>query len=262
MAWFAVQQNVFGGKLRKLAEKIGCSENEAFGLLGRLWAWGLDNATKEGKIESATEKTLAAVLTSGIDERYSPRIAVDAMIEVGWIDLAEDDNLYFHDWDEWQGEWYKALKRRENDALRKRISREMAAKTAGLSKTSDNPPDGPTENPADAPKIEEEVPPTMPAKPKYDPEFEVFWKAYPRQVEKGNAYKKYMTRRKDGYSAEDLLTAARNYAAQCRRQGTQKEYIKHPKTFLSDSLPFTDFLPKREEVIADGANPFAEYKEG
>lgn len=262
MAWFAVQQNVFGGKLRKLAEKIGCSENEAFGLLGRLWSWGLDNATKEGKIESATERTLAAVLTSGIDERYSPNGAVEAMIEVGWIDQEEDGSLYFHDWDEWQGEWYKALKRRENDARRKRISRGAVTKATVLPEKPDSPQDSPTDNPTDTPKKEGEAPPAKPDKPRYEPEFEVFWKAYPRQVEKGNAYKKYMARRKDGYSAEDLLTAAKNYAAQCRRQGTQKEYIKHPKTFLSDSLPFTDFLPKREEEIADGSNPFAEYKEG
>ena len=89
--------------------------------------------------------------------------------------------------------------------------------------------------------------------------------AYPRKIGKGEAYKKYQTRRKDGYSDAELLEAAKNYAIDCRRRKTEKEYIKHPKTFLSDSLPFLDYLPKREKPQEDpGAaktNPFEEWGE-
>ena len=63
----------------------------------------------------------------------------------------------------------------------------------------------------------------------------------------------------------ELLEAAKNYAIDCRRRKTEKEYIKHPKTFLSDSLPFLDYLPKREKPQEDpGAaktNPFEEWGE-
>ena len=68
-------------------------------------------------------------------------------------------------------------------------------------------------------------------------------------------------------SPEELLMAARNYATQCKRLGTEKQYIKHPKTFLSDSRPFLDYLPDKkkvqppEDAVPDNKNPFAEYGE-
>ena len=61
--------------------------------------------------------------------------------------------------------------------------------------------------------------------------------------------------------------AARNYTTQCKRLGTEKQYIKHPKTFLSDSRPFLDYLPDKkkaqppEDAVPDNKNPFAEYGE-
>lgn len=67
-----------------------------------------------------------------------------------------------------------------------------------------------------------------------------------------------------GYSDAELLEAARNYAAQCKKLKTEKQYIKHPKTFLSESLPFLDFIPKKTqpEVVetASGENPFLRYR--
>lgn len=263
MPWFAVQTDVFGGKLRNLADRIGCSENEAFGLLGRLWAWGLNNATKEGKIEFASEKTLASVLTAGIDERYSPSAAVTAMIESGWIDH-ESDGFFIHDWEDWQKEWYKALERREKDTQRKRNARKIRSLDSQI--TIDDVETVRTEPP---PAAEEEKAPEpaseAPKKKKndYTLEFEEFWAAYPRQVEKATAYKKYMARKKDGFSPEELLIAAKNYAESCRRKRTAEEYIKHPSTFLSANTPFIDYIPKKGLDTSESAvgNPFAEFQE-
>ena len=50
MAWISVHEQVIGAKLRSLAKEIGCSQNEALGLLVRLWLWGINNANKEGQI--------------------------------------------------------------------------------------------------------------------------------------------------------------------------------------------------------------------
>ena len=76
----------------------------------------------------------------------------------------------------------------------------------------------------------------------------------------GNAYKKYQARLNDGYSDAELLTAATNYANQCQRDKTETKFIKHPKTFLSDTMPFTDFLDNRTQEPAKtfrkGENPF------
>lgn len=94
----------------------------------------------------------------------------------------------------------------------------------------------------------------------YTIEFEELWKEYPRKVDKAQAYKKYKARLEDGYLHEQLIAAVRNYAAQCRRDRTEEKYIKHGKTFLGESTPFLDYLPKdepRAEVEpADDSNPF------
>ena len=74
---------------------------------------------------------------------------------------------------------------------------------------------------------------------------------YPRKVGKGEAYKKYQARLKDGWSPLELMEAARNYASVCMNKKTEKEYIKHAKTFLSDSTPFIDYLPRKEETLPD-----------
>ena len=46
----------------------------------------------------------------------------------------------------------------------------------------------------------------------YSVHFESFWNAYPRKKEKAKAYKCYNARLNDGYSEEELLTAATEYA--------------------------------------------------
>lgn len=109
------------------------------------------------------------------------------------------------------------------------------------------------ESKAEKPKVSKQV-------EKYGTDFERFWSVYPRPIDKGNAYKKFSARIKDGYSAEQLITAAERYAMECKKRRTEKEYIKHPKTFLADTLPFTDYLPKQDEILTvSGGNPFAEY---
>ena len=95
----------------------------------------------------------------------------------------------------------------------------------------------------------------------YSTDFEEFWNIYPRKVDKAQAYKKYKARLEDGYSHEQLLQAAKNYAEQCKRDRTEERYIKHGKTFLGESTPFLDYLPKNapqvcNEVESDDENPF------
>ena len=74
-------------------------------------------------------------------------------------------------------------------------------------------------------------------------------------------YKKYKARLEDGFSHEQLYEAVKNYAAQCKKQRTETMYIKHGKTFLGESTPFLDYLPKdkpvqREAEYDDNENPF------
>ena len=79
-------------------------------------------------------------------------------------------------------------------------------------------------------------------KNKYSCAFEEFWKEYPRKIEKIGAYKNWQTRLREGYKPEQLITAAKNYAAYCKQNGTEIRYMKHPKTFIGPSKPFEEFL--------------------
>ena len=96
----------------------------------------------------------------------------------------------------------------------------------------------------------------------YSTEFECFWEVYPRKSDKGEAYKKYLTRLKDGWSPEQLLTAAKKYRAQIITNRTDQKYIKLCKTFLSDTTPFTDYLTRieRQGAKKDTDNPYEEWE--
>lgn len=271
MAWISVHEQVIGGKLRNLAKEIGCSQNEALGLLIRLWLWGINNANKEGFIVGADKADVADILNIGIDKRYAPDVVVEAMINTGWIDIA--NGLYIHDWEEWQEQWYKAIGLRERDAARKREERKRSRLQNDAGRRIDAISQEPEPAAAPLPAVEDSPIPENPEKPKRTaaeertPAFEEFWKVYPRKEGKGEAYKKYKARLKDGYSEEELLEAATNYASRCARERTEKKYIKMAKTFLSDSLPFVDYIKKQSQSEArqeqaDGVNPFGQFLKG
>ena len=88
----------------------------------------------------------------------------------------------------------------------------------------------------------------------YTISFSAFWECYPRKSEKGNAYKCYLARLKDGFSEEELLTACKNYAAECESTKREKKYIKLGSTFLSATTPFVDYLKGAEHDTGVGRN--------
>lgn len=251
MAWISVHEQVLGGKLRNLSKEIGCSQNEALGILIRLWLWGINNSDKDGYIIGAEREDLAEILTVGLDVQCNTLDVVEALIQTMWIDMAQD-GLYIHDWCEWQEQWYKAKEIREKDAKRKREERAVKRNKIAAKKE-----DGAKPNPPDAPKA------AVGTDSKYCKEFEMFWEAYPKKVGKGEAYKKYLARTKDGWSPLELIGAAKKYADSCVKKHTEKQYTKHPKTFLSDCTPFTDYLDKssREPVAkASDDDPYGDWK--
>lgn len=80
--------------------------------------------------------------------------------------------------------------------------------------------------------------------------FEELWKIYPRKKDKASAYKAYNARLNDGYSEDELLTAAKAYAEECKRNHTEERYIKQGKTFFGVNTPFIDYLKAGEENAA------------
>lgn len=234
MAWITVDQKLIGGKLRELTKRLGCSQNEAIGILIRLWLWGIDNVEESGAIVAGEREDIAEAIRPGFLNPPEGRIedVVDGLIECQWIDEA-DGGLYLHDWMDWRKYYSDYIGGKEKHATRMREYRE---------RVKINPPKKPRK------------------KNPYTEGFEAFWKVYPRKKDKGMGYKKYNARLNDGFSESELLEAATNYAEECARMRTEEHYIKHASTFLSDSTPFLDYIHKKdaedEKTLAQGVNPF------
>lgn len=65
----------------------------------------------------------------------------------------------------------------------------------------------------------------------YTAEFEAFWKAYPRKVDKRAAFKAWATAIRET-DADTLIQAAAAYSRQCATAVTGARYIKHAATWL------------------------------
>ena len=79
----------------------------------------------------------------------------------------------------------------------------------------------------------------------YTEEFNSFWTVYPRKIGKVAAFKVWKTRLKEKVSPDDLIKAATNYAAECRKKGTEERYIKHPETFIGPDKHYNDYMEVR-----------------
>lgn len=268
----SIYKSIDGPKLRRLYKALGCSKPEAIGILYFLWDWGLDNADEDGILVGLGKDDVSRYLYGvSLDCWLNMDDVVDALVATGWLDET-GDGLVLHDWYDWQGPYYRAKERRKKDAARKaeerRITRRIEAQAtqavpaSPLSEPSVTQEEEPVqESMFGAAEIKPARTRAEPVNPGYAEGFLQFWEAYPRKLRKGDAYKKYQARRKDGFSDEELIQSAKNYAAECRSRRTEKEYIKHPKTFLSDSLPFTDYLPKNDDKpkTQQSGNPFEEW---
>ena len=258
MAWISVDQKLIGGKLRALHKTVGCSRKEAIGILVTLWLWGIDNSDTDGLIPAADRGDIAEVLRPGISDDLNPLDVADRLIECEWID-EQDGNLYLHDWGDWRSYYNSYVNRKKNhaDYMRERRQKEKGIDNSDSTVNS-------TVNITQTQESEASQPPGNKSE-KYGKEFEEFWAVYPRKVDKGACFKKYKARIKDGYPPEELMTAAKAYKVQCDRERTEQKYIKHGKTFLGESLSFTDYLPgnnsnvrdlSQAQPIPDGVNPF------
>ena len=71
MVWISVHETVMVAKLRRLAKALGCSQNEALGILVRLWLWGMHNANEAGETD-ASKEDIADVLNVGLSKLLEP----------------------------------------------------------------------------------------------------------------------------------------------------------------------------------------------
>lgn len=248
MAWISVEQTLIGKKLRVLAKDIGCSQNEAIGILINLWLWGIDNASMDGLMDGADIGDIALAIKPCMSETFDPEEVVKKLIANDWIDC-NDGELFIHDWEEYRSYYNKYVSEKKKHSKRQRdyVARKRAAEKAEVKPKEQQPEQ-------EEPKEKKEK------KSPYSASFEELWSKYPRKKDKGNAYKKYRARLNDGWSEKELLVAVEGYAAECKRNRTDEKYIKHASTFFSEATPFVDYLKKDEKSEktepAVGDNPF------
>jgi hypothetical protein len=63
-------------------------------------------------------------------------------------------------------------------------------------------------------------------------DFEAAWQAYPRKLNKTESRARFQRLIRTSHDFDSLLAAIRNYAAECRAQGTEEKFIKHFSSFL------------------------------
>lgn len=93
----------------------------------------------------------------------------------------------------------------------------------------------------------------------YSCAFEEFWKAYPRKKEKSAAYKAYKATLNKGFSVDELMTAVKRYADECKKEQRDSRYIKLCSTFLGPNTPFMDYLNQNEEKPASVADFYSQF---
>lgn len=68
---------------------------------------------------------------------------------------------------------------------------------------------------------------------KYSPEFELFWKAYPRRAGSKSKAASYFATAMKKTSVAEIMDAVENQTAAWKREGTQTKYIPWPTTWLN-----------------------------
>lgn len=124
--WINVYEDVIDHpKTRQMMKLSGLSDDEIIGKLIKLWTWGIKNADPSGFIMYADKQDIADVILSKpySANKVEPIRVVECMIETGWIDM-KGDALYLHDWDYWQGHFYRAEEKRKKNMERQRKFRE------------------------------------------------------------------------------------------------------------------------------------------
>ena len=132
--------------------------------------------------------------------------ALDVFKKLDLIEMLDNGAIYMMDIQNFIGQSSS-----EADRQREYYNRMKAEKEALAGESTETP------------ELPEPKEPVLPAEQKsnkaignYTTDFEELWEAYPRKIDKGQAYKKYKARLEDGFSHEQLYEAVKNYAAQCR----------------------------------------------
>ena len=77
--------------------------------------------------------------------------------------------------------------------------------------------------------------------------FQQFWTIYPKKVDKKKAEKSFSSVTKL-YPIEDILAGTKRYVQQLEKMRTERQYIKHPSTFLNNHSFLNDYEGANDEI--------------
>lgn len=84
----------------------------------------------------------------------------------------------------------------------------------------------------------------------YSSEFESFWKAYPRKVGKGNAWRAWQKLKPNKSLHEKILDSVIAHSSDAQWEKDDGQYIPHPATFLNQRR-FDDEILKKKIISSD-----------
>jgi len=230
-------------KTLRFARRLGCSKNEAIGILHQLWWWAMDFAPDGDLTRFDAEEIAIAVEFEG-----APDALMGALVAAGWVDKTPDDTgETIHDWQSYGG---KFVQRKLANAERMRNARagnvqctqptgkEVVQCTCGARATND---DGTCDACALINKAEqnkaEHISPQPPEgsdrSSSVADRFDTFWARYPRKVGK-DAARKSWSRLKPSADVLALMLGAID--RQCQQQQWRDEggrFIPNPATWLN-----------------------------
>ena len=86
-----------------------------------------------------------------------------------------------------------------------------------------------------------------------DTAFDSFWKEYPRKNAKNQARKNFQNiLKKKKATAEQLITAAKNYNFLCTKERREERYIKLPSSFLGRDETYLDYIEEDSNLAVMG----------
>lgn len=84
-----------------------------------------------------------------------------------------------------------------------------------------------------------------------DADFEAFWAAYPRKLDKSRARGAWAARMKEKVAPTRIISAARNYSAWAAgRPAEDQKFLKHPATFVGPHRPYEEWEQGAPECLA------------
>lgn len=165
-----------------------------------------------------TDEMLATIFNRPI---ATVRLALKTFETFGMIEITDDHFISIANWNKHQN---LAGLEKIREQTRKRVAKHREQKA--ISNVTENV------TLRNATDIEEDIDKNkIKNNNSYSNEFEQFWNLYPRKVDKKKAFKSFKTAMKS-HPLDTILFGTEKYAQQVQHK--DKQYIKHPATFLNN----------------------------